>query len=145
MRFLSVVCLYAPRLRRLLKARLRGDRDGNTNLRTQLMRIIHKAGLKAWPKLFQNLRSTRETELAERFSLHLVTAWLGNSQLVATKHDLQVTDDPFEEATRFPTRALTKIEEKAENRMIRPARENEKASVNRGLLENQYPRQESNL
>ena len=49
-------------------------RDGNTNLRTQLNRIIHKAGLKPWPKLFQNLRSTRETELAERFPLHLVTA-----------------------------------------------------------------------
>lgn len=31
----------------------------NVNLRTQLQRIIAKAGLKSWPKLFQNLRSTR--------------------------------------------------------------------------------------
>jgi hypothetical protein len=30
-------------------------------------RIIKRAGLKPWPKLFQNLRSTRETELAEDF------------------------------------------------------------------------------
>ncbi len=34
-------------------------RDGNANLRTQLQRIIAKAGLTSWPKLFQNLRSTR--------------------------------------------------------------------------------------
>ena len=30
-------------------------RDTNANLRTQLLRIIHKAKLKPWPKLFQNL------------------------------------------------------------------------------------------
>ena len=40
-------------------------RDRNSNLRTQLERIIRKSDLKPWPKLFQNLRATRETELAE--------------------------------------------------------------------------------
>ena len=49
-------------------------RDGNVNWRTQLERIIARAGLTPWPKLFQNLRSTRETELAETFPLHVVTA-----------------------------------------------------------------------
>ena len=120
-------------------------RDGNANLRTQLLRIIAKAGLTPWPKLFQNLRSTRETELAESFPIHVVTSWMGNSQLVATKHYLQVTDSHFDEATRFPTRALTEPEGNAENRVIRLASENEKTPVNRGFLENQYPRQESNL
>ena len=42
-------------------------RNDNTNLRTQLRRTIRKAGLKPWPKLFQNLRSTRGTELAESY------------------------------------------------------------------------------
>ena len=51
-----------------------------------------------WPKLFQNLRSTRETELTERFPVHVVCAWLGNSVPVAAKHYLQVTDDHFEQA-----------------------------------------------
>ena len=32
-------------------------RDRNSNLRTQLERIIRKAGLQPWPKLFQNLRA----------------------------------------------------------------------------------------
>ena len=73
-------------------------RDASQNLRTHLQRIIQKAGLKPWPKLFQNLRSTRETELAENNPLHVVTAWLGNSQIVAAKHYLQVTDEHFERA-----------------------------------------------
>ncbi len=38
-------------------------RERNSNLRTQLERIIGRAGLKPWPKLFHNLRGTRQTEL----------------------------------------------------------------------------------
>lgn len=74
-------------------------RDCNANLRTQLMRIIGRAGLKPWPKLFFNLRSTRLTELAETFPMHTVTSWLGNSPDVARKHYLQVTEDHFRRAT----------------------------------------------
>jgi integrase len=39
-------------------------RKTGANLRTYMMRILAKAGVKPWPKLFQNLRSTRQTELA---------------------------------------------------------------------------------
>ena len=49
-------------------------RDTNTNLRTQFCRIIERAGLEPWPKLFQNLRSTRETELAKEYPMHVVCA-----------------------------------------------------------------------
>ncbi len=73
-------------------------RDTNQNLRTQLTKIIKRAGLKPWPKLFQNLRSTRETELAERWPVHVVCARLGNSQAVAARHYLQVTDEHFQRA-----------------------------------------------
>ncbi|MGE5296294.1 MAG: tyrosine-type recombinase/integrase, partial [Solirubrobacterales bacterium] len=75
-------------------------RKRSCNLRTQFQRIIERAGLKPWPKLFQNLRSTRETELAESWPLHVVVAWLGNSQLVAAKHYLQVTDEHFRKASQ---------------------------------------------
>jgi integrase len=77
-------------------------RDRNSNLRTQLNRIIKKAGLKPWPKLFHNLRSTRETELAEQFPMHTVCSWIGNSQLIAAKHYLQVTEEHFEKALHNP-------------------------------------------
>lgn len=73
-------------------------RSQNSNLRTQLERIIKRAGLKPWPKLFQNLRSTRETELAETYPLHVVCGWIGNTAAVATKHYLQVTDEHFAQA-----------------------------------------------
>lgn len=73
-------------------------RDSEQNLRTQLERIITRAGVKPWPKLFHNLRSTRETELAETWPLHVVCAWIGNSQPVAAKHYLQTTDEHFDKA-----------------------------------------------
>jgi len=75
-------------------------KDSTQNLRTQLIKIIRRAGLEPWPKLFQNLRSTRQTELEEIFPSHVVCAWIGNSQKVAAKHYLQVTDDHFEKASR---------------------------------------------
>ena len=68
-------------------------KDSTQNLRTQLIKIIQRAGLEPWPKLFQNLRSTRQTELEEVFPSHVVCAWIGNSQKVAAKHYLQVTGD----------------------------------------------------
>ena len=75
-------------------------RRSNQNLRTQLQRIIRRAGLKAWPKRFQNLRSTRQTELEGEHPSFVVCAWLGNSQAVAKAHYLQVTDAHFEAATK---------------------------------------------
>ena len=77
-------------------------RKTGLNLRTQLLRIIAKAGLKSWPKLFQNLRSTRETELAEQWPEHVVCAWIGNSRVVARKHYLQLTEEHFEQAAQNP-------------------------------------------
>lgn len=73
-------------------------RNNSINLRTQFTRIIKKAGLTPWPKLFQNLRSSRETELAETFPIHVVCEWIGNSQAIAKKHYLQVTDAHFDKA-----------------------------------------------
>ncbi len=77
-------------------------RDTNSNLRTQFLRIIRRAGLQPWPKLFQNLRSSRQTELAESFPSHVVCEWIGNSEEVARKHYLQVTDDHFARAIINP-------------------------------------------
>jgi integrase len=84
-------------------------RSQNTNLRTQLHRIIQKAGVQRWEKPFQNMRSSRETELAERYPIQVVTAWLGNSPAVAIKHYLQVLDEHFDNATQ-----KTEAERKAE-------------------------------
>ena len=78
-------------------------RDSKTNLRTQMERIIKRAAVKPWPKLFHNLRSTRQTELTEKFPSHVVCAWLGNSRAVAQDHYLQVTDAHFAQAVKQPS------------------------------------------
>lgn len=80
----------------------------NVNLRTQFERIITRAGLEPWPKLFQNLRSTRQTELEESFPSHVVCRWLGNSRAVAAKHYLQVTDAHFDKAVQNPVQSVQK-------------------------------------
>jgi len=75
-------------------------RKFNQNLRTQFTKIIRRAGLKPWPRPFQNLRASRETELAADHPLHVVTEWIGNSAPVAARHYLSVTDADFEKAAR---------------------------------------------
>ena len=82
------------------KAALSKDGWKNCNLRTQFQRILKRAGVPSWPKPFQNLRASRETELAREFPLHVVTEWLGNTPQIALKHYLRVTDEDFAEATQ---------------------------------------------
>jgi integrase len=75
-------------------------RDAKSNLRTQFMRILRRAGVKPWQRLFQNLRSSRETELVEVYPLHVVCEWIGNSARVAEAHYLQVTEDHYRRAAK---------------------------------------------
>ena len=77
-------------------ARYRGS---NVNLRTQLVRIIERAGVAVWPKVFQNLRATRETELMREHPAHVACRWIGNTEAVALRHYTQVTEADFELAT----------------------------------------------
>ena len=70
-------------------------REPDQNLRTQLCRILRRAGVQQWPKLFVNLRSSRETDLNNEYPQHVVCKWLDNSPAVAMKHYLQITDEHF--------------------------------------------------
>ena len=80
-------------------------RGGDTNLRTQFGRILGAAGVNPWPRLFHNLRSTRRTELQERFPDHVLNEWLGHSSKVAAKHYLQVTEQHWSDASEFDSLA----------------------------------------
>jgi len=46
------------------------------------------------------MRSSRETELAQKYPLHVVTAGIGNSAMIAAKHYLQVTEEDFAKAAK---------------------------------------------
>ncbi len=73
-------------------------RSTSVNLRTQLLRIAHRAGVTPWPKLWHNMRASRQTELAETYPIHVVCEWIGNSRAVAQAHYLTVTDAHFQRA-----------------------------------------------
>ncbi len=106
----------------------------NCNLRTTFEKIIRRAGLEPWPKLFHSLRSSRETELAADYPIHVVTAWLGNTPTIALRHYLLTTDADFDraaagnETTHNPTQQLAGMarrESHAENENCEIPAENE--------------------
>ncbi len=49
-----------------------------TNLMRRLTRIIENAGVPVWEKLFQNLRSSRSTELANAYPATQIKSWMGH-------------------------------------------------------------------
>jgi len=73
-----------------------GRYQQGANLGPQLNRIIESAGIQPWEKPLQNLRSSRRTELQERFPDHVIKHWLRHSSAVAAKHYLQVTPEHWE-------------------------------------------------
>jgi len=85
-------------------------RCSTQNLRTQLCRIIKRAGLTPWPKLFVNLRSTRATELVDAgYSAHKVCQWMGHGVAVALAHYWQdSTDDDYRQAAKGSREAAQK-------------------------------------
>jgi hypothetical protein len=84
-------------------------RDTNTSLRTRMLKIIERAGLKPWPKLFQNLRSSRQTELEDVFPGHVVCKWMGNSQRVADEHFRRGCEEPTDKAAHNPAKQQTEM------------------------------------
>ena len=74
-----------------------------SNLSPQMRRIIKQSGLEPWPKIFQNLRSTRETELFKltNGNVKAVCSWIGNTPAVAMQHYAQVTEADLQEAAKM--------------------------------------------
>jgi integrase len=111
-KYLDEVWQLAPKGSEFVIARYR---DADQNLRTTFEKIIKLASLKPWPKLFQNLRATRETELAEQYPIQVVCEWIGNSQAVAKRHYLQVTESHFAQAIAEAIAADGSAEDVAQN------------------------------
>lgn len=74
-----------------------------SNLGALLSKIVKRAGIKPWPKLMQNLRSTRETELFKMTggNVKAVCSWIGNSPQVAMAHYAQTTEADMKEAAKM--------------------------------------------
>ena len=72
-----------------------------------VLRAVERASIQPWPKLLQNLRASRETELMRQEPAHVVHAWLGNSREVAEDHYLMVTDEDYARASAAPAPSPT--------------------------------------
>ena len=64
-----------------------------TNVLPTFKRIIKRAGLKAWPKPWQNMRATRATELENQFGAHKATERYGHTEKIAEAHYWMDTED----------------------------------------------------
>ena len=71
----------------------------NCNLRTTFKKIVKRAGLTPWPRLFHNLRASCESDLAREYPITTVCRWIGNTVAIADRHYIQVTDDDFRRAS----------------------------------------------
>jgi len=91
-------------------------RSNEANLRTQLTRIVERAGVVMWPKAFQNLRSSLATDLIEFEALHVVAEWTGHTVETLRKFYLQVTKKHQMQAKRRMKKArLEEAEAKAKH------------------------------
>jgi len=70
-------------------------RSKEVNLRSQLLKVIERAGVAPWPRLWQNLRASCATDVASKHAAHLESAWLGHSTKIAQKHYLQPLESDF--------------------------------------------------
>jgi hypothetical protein len=65
----------------------------NANLRSEMKRLLRRAGVSGWPRLFHSMRASRQTELQREFPLHLVCSWLCNSPWIAQQSYLLMIED----------------------------------------------------
>jgi len=100
-------------------------RVGALNLRTTFEKIIARAGLKPWPRLFQNLRASRETELMRQYDLATVCRWIGNSPAVAARHYATCVDldADFRRAAGLAPAPAAEAQQKAQQKAQQSAAE----------------------
>ena len=88
----------APRETDFVLPMLIGRSDAS--LRKYVFNAIRKSGEAPWKRLWHNLRASRQTDLEQKHPTHVVCSWLGNSEAIARKHYLQVTETDFAKAVQ---------------------------------------------
>ena len=78
-------------------------RDTSQNLRTTLDKIVRRAGLEVFPSPFRNMRMTRSNEVYRKYGAFKESQWIGHGGRVREDHYLMLTDEDFQEASRWAT------------------------------------------
>ena len=141
-----------PHLERAFRERAPGavyvvPRTRHGNLGTQAKRIVEKAGVKLWPKLFVNMRGSCSDDLERRgIAEKAINAWIGNTARMRHRHYHSVRPEDWDVVTRNPApnpAPSTPISGLPEPSTLHHARE--KSLDVAKDTETQYPRQGSNL
>jgi len=104
-RKLRVVPLFPEIEKELLKLHLEAkpkeeyvfpNLRADSNLRTTLEKIILRAGVTPWPKLWQNLRSSAATDLARSIPSHIAASICGHTEEVAKENYWKVGEEDLD-------------------------------------------------
>lgn len=110
-----------------------------------------------WPKVCQQLRSTRRTELDAEFEPYVVNEWLGHDSRTAERHYQQVTPAHLQRASMM--RTVSEVPDSDvctasrtaephgtdENGKTSKRKNPENATISRAGASQDYPQQDSNL
>ena len=96
----------------------------NCNLRTTFEKIVHRAGLEPWPRLFHALRASCESDLAREYPITTVCKWIGNTVAIAARHYVQVTDGDFQRASGTVQKAVQNPVQQAHESPCKGSQEN---------------------
>ena len=72
----------------------------HSNAATTAAKMVKAAGFASWPKFWNSLRASRETDLMDTEGLRKACAWIGNSPAVAMKHYALTRGQDFIDAGR---------------------------------------------
>ena len=118
-----------------------------TELSTHAKRLVRKAGVKLWSKLFVNMRGSCSDDLERRgVTEKAINAWIGNTSRIRQRHYHAVRAEDWAavtgKAAQIPARAPA-VRGHQEPSTLHESREKSLDVVKDA--ENQYPRQGSNL
>lgn len=124
--------------------------EASPNLRTQFNRILSRAHVEAWPRIFHNLRASCRTELQESLPDHVINRWMGQSSRVAEEHYLTAHDEHWNRALSLaPICPPAGPPIDAQLGTISDHQESDKTNEMIGddgmCYSTEYPRQDSNL
>jgi integrase len=116
-RFVPLAPTFRAILQRLFENAPEGSRfvvpwlqSGDKNLGTQFARILKRANVKRWPRLFHNCRASCATDWAQTLPAHAVARWLGHSPLISASHYLMPLDEHFAVVTGESDTSASQIE-----------------------------------
>jgi len=94
-------------------------RDTFQNLRTTLEKIVLRAGLKMFPRPFDNFRASRANEVYRRWGAILEKQWIGHDPSIFEDHYWMTIDTDYQEAAEWTT-PTGKVRQSAQNGWKKP-------------------------